>query len=119
VSRQKPPEVEVKPVDAVHTEAEIAVAKAEAEREAGTPFTTLDELLQGTSPEDFNQHVKNLVANFSQEIVQELEQRLSDVELLLQQPQGAVTFVQDLNAEPQVRDAVDGQVPWYTPPYMD
>jgi hypothetical protein len=53
--------------------------------------------------EQFNLHIKSLVALFVDQEVAELKQRITDLELLVGQPTGTMDFVKT-------------EVPWYTPP---
>jgi hypothetical protein len=111
-AKQPEPEVEVeKTVDQVHTETEIAAGKQEAaEAEAEQHDMSLPE------------YVESLVALFFGQQVQALEQRISDLELLVGQPEGAVRIYDAHDAPlpsqyvaPDYQSATEqgGGVPWY------
>lgn len=68
------------------------------------------------STEEFNQHIKNLVALYADDILKELEQRVSDLEMLATQPQGAVSFLPPPQvAVPYAPTEGEGSVPWFQP----
>lgn len=74
--------------------------------------------------EALNEHIKQLVALYADQILQEFDQRLRDLEMLAAQPAGAVQFevsARDVGSEapdytptytPEHQS--DGSVPWYT-----
>jgi hypothetical protein len=88
----------------------IEIEVLESEGGAFTPPREEDGTLQipakdqeAENIEQFNLHIKSLVALFVDQEVAELKQRITDLELLVGQPTGTMDFVKT-------------EVPWYTPP---
>lgn len=94
---------------------EIEVTEVHETEEATLPDVAAEvQRARDESTEKFNQHVKNLVALYAQQILQELEQRILDLELLVGQPAGAVQFVPGEVAYVSDRGNED-DTPWYQP----
>jgi hypothetical protein len=88
---------EEKPLDQVHTEAEIAEVKAQAD-------------VEDQSLEEFNVHIQTLVRNFVQQETAGLEQRIKDLEMLVGNPdtlQGIIGPPEPLQGPTLVGDVPD------------
>jgi hypothetical protein len=65
---------------------------------------------------DIPAFVKELVRNFVSQEVAELQQRITDLEMLVGQPQGAVQFgIDPSGSDPDAGHVVTASVPWYEP----
>lgn len=91
--------------------------------EESTPTEVEDQELQEQALGEFNDHVKSLVALFVQQELQDLVQRVTDLELLIAQPAGSLQlYSPELPPSPDVPEynpagtKATGGVPWYGAP---
>jgi hypothetical protein len=102
------------------------VEPVEATEELAPTFedveSALDEVGQVFDEQNFADFVRDLVKNFVGHEVQELNQRITDLETLVGQPQDAVQFVTPPVAplwsnDQKQHPGKSGDVPWYQPNY--